>query len=311
MKRIARWLLWAWLVAAAVACTGGAAPTEPAATVAPSDEAATPTMAATPTAAATATVPAPTATVPAAAATETPAAAPSATAGAVDPGEPEAFENEEAILILAPGNGSRVLSPVRVAGEADSTFEQSLAVRIVTIEGETLVTQPAMIAAELGQRGPFEVEVPFTVTEETQAWIQVFAASARDGGITHLASVGLLLAPDGEPDIVEATPHEERIAITSPEMAETISGGVLQVSGRALASFEQTLIVELLDEEGRLITSTPIMVQATDLGQWGPFEATLNYETSNSTPARVQVIDPSPAFGGEVHVASVEIQLNP
>lgn len=239
-------------------------------------------------------------------ASETPR--PTATA-AVEPGAPGEIDEEEAILIVAPGVGSRVTSPVRVAGEADPTFEQALAVRIVTIEGETLVTEPAMIAAELGERGPFETEVAFEVAEETQAWIQVFATSARDGGITHLSSVGLVLAAEGEAEIVEATPHPERIVIDTPQAGETINGGSLTVSGRGLASFEQTLIVELLDEEGRMITSTPLMVNAPDLGQPGMFEVTLTYELSGSMPARVVVTDPSPAFGGQVHVASVEVVL--
>lgn len=241
-------------------------------------------------------------------ASETPSPTETATV-VVEPGAPGEIDEEEAILILAPGVNSRVTSPVRVAGEADPTFEQSLAVRIVTIDGETLVTEPAMIAAELGERGPFETEVAFEVAEDTQAWIQVFATSARDGGVTHLSSVGLVLAADGEADIVEATPQPERIVIDSPEAGETISGGSLTVSGRGLASFEQTLIVELLDEEGRLITSTPLIVDAPDLGQPGTFEATLTYELSGSMPARVVVTDPSPAFGGEVHVSSVEVVL--
>ena len=108
---------------------------------------------------------------------------------------------------------------------------------------------------------------------------------------------------------MEATPHPERIVIDSPEAGETVSGGSLVVTGRGLASFEQTLIVELLDEEGRMITSTPLTVDAPDLGQPGTFEATLTYEVSGSMPARVRVYDPSPAFGGEVHAASVEVML--
>ncbi len=241
--------------------------------------------------------------------TEAPTGAPSPTTAPLDPDEPGEGENPEAILIRTPGNSSRVTSPVRVAGEADSTFEQALTVRIVTVDGETLATQPATIAAELGQRGPYEAEVAFTVDEETQAWIQVFATSARDGGITHLSAVGLLLAPDGEEDIVAGQPHEERISIESPTVGETLSGGEVVVRGRGLASFEQTLIVELLDEEGRLITMTPLIVDAPDLGEWGEFEATLSYEVSERAPARVVVYDPSPAFGGEVHLASVEVWL--
>lgn len=305
MKRLTVLMAILLLTVVSVACNGpaapdGATPTQQAA--APTAEPSATTQPPTPTLAPTETAQPPTPTVQ---------AEPSATPEQSAPvqGGDEGDEQQEAILILEPGPASRVTSPVRVSGEADPTFEQSLAVRIITIDGDILVTEPAMIEAELGERGPFAVDVPFTVSEETQAWIQVFATSARDGGITHLSSVGLMLAPDGEEDIVAVTPHPERIAITSPEMGATISGGELLVQGRGLASFEQTLIVELLDEEGRLITMTPVIVDAPDLGEWGDFEATLTFEVGDPMPARVRVYDPSPAFGGEVHAASVEVQL--
>ncbi|HSM57434.1 MAG TPA: Gmad2 immunoglobulin-like domain-containing protein [Candidatus Sulfomarinibacteraceae bacterium] len=216
---------------------------------------------------------------------------------------------EEAILILEPGPGSRVTSPLRITGEADPTFEQNLVARIVDLEGQELTLAPTIIDAELGQRGPFEFELPFEIEEEQQAFIQVYATSARDGGITHLASMGVTLAPSGEEEIVPVTPHPERIVIDEPAMADTISGGVVTVSGRGLASFEQTLIVELLDAEGEVIDSQPIIVDAPDLGQPGEFSAELSYSIEETTPARVLVRDPSPAFGGHVHLASVEVTL--
>lgn len=247
--------------------------------------------------------------------TETPTETPQETTESVAPPEGAAdLDEPEAILIEAPGNTSRVVSPVRVTGEADSTFEQTLVVRIVTIDGDELVEEPAMINAELGERGPFEVEVPFEVAEEVQAWIQVFSTSARDGGITHLSSVAVTLAPDGEADIAEAsrpTGESERIIIDSPQNGDTIEGGVVTVTGRGLASFEQTLVVELLNEAGEVIMMEPIIVDAPDLGQPGFFEAELTYEVGEETPARVQVRDPSPAFGGDVHLSSVEVFLAP
>lgn len=233
---------------------------------------------------------------------------------APEPGEAADLDEPEAILIEAPGNTSRVTSPVRVAGEADPTFEQTLVVRIVSIDGQELVQAPATIAADLGQRGPFEVEVPFEVQDEVQAWIQVYATSARDGGITHLSSVAVTLAAEGEPDIVEATRPTgefERIIIDSPENGDTVEGGIVTVTGRGLAGFEQTLVVELLDEAGGVIEMQPIIVDAPDLGQPGSFEAELAYSVSEETPARVQVRDPSPAFGGDVHLTSVELFLAP
>jgi len=316
MKQFPAFFLLLVLALTLAACAGDAEAPAPQATntIAPTGvptgtppPTVTATPAATPTAALTAT-PAPTDTPPPTATAPPPTA--SATAPP-DPGSPVEIEEEETIRILSPGNASRVTSPVNVVGEADSTFEQSLVVRIVTVDGQELLLQPATIAADLGQRGPFETQVPFQVQQEVQAWIQVYATSARDGGITHLSSVAVTLAPGGAEDIVEPTPQPERIVIDSPATGDTISGGVLQLTGRGLASFEQTLIAELLDEAGNVMVVEPLIVNAPDLGQPGSFEAQLTYDVSESTPARLQVYDPSPAFGGYVHLSSVELFLEP
>ena len=216
---------------------------------------------------------------------------------------------EESILILEPGNGSRVISPVRVAGIADPTFEQALVVRLVLDDGSELAMAPAQIDAELGQRGPFAAEVPFSIIGERQAFIQVYASSARDGGTTHLASVGITIADAGDENVVPATSHPERIAIFEPQNADTISGGGVHVEGFALASFEQTLVVEVLDADGNAIATEPIIVEAPDLGRPGPFSVDIPYTVAESGPGRIVVRDPSPAFGGDSHLASVDVTL--
>ncbi len=226
-----------------------------------------------------------------------------------DLGEPA--RPEEAILILEPGNGSRLISPAHVAGVADPTFEQHLIVRIVDLEGMEIALQPVIIAADLGQRGPFEVEVPFTVSGERRAWIQVFDVSARDGGIVHLSSVAVTLAADGAENVLPGESRPERIAIFEPTLGEEIDGGVVRVEGFGLGGFEQTLIVEVQDIAGAVVGSMPVTVTAPDFGLPGPFRAEVPYVLAEAGPGRIAVRDVSPAFGGDVHVASVAVSLAP
>ncbi len=228
------------------------------------------------------------------------------TIAATDVAQPE--RGEEAIAILSPGPGSRVVTPLQVEGIADPTFEQVLVVRLLTADGTELARQSTTIEAEIGQRGPFAAEVPFTVSGEQQAFVQLFASSARDGGITHLASTGITIADSGETTIVSGEADApEQIAIFQPENNATISGGTVHVEGFALASFEQTLIVDLQDADGNVIATMPIIVEAPDLGQPGPFSADLSFDMPSAGPGRIVVRDPSPAFGGDVHLSSVEV----
>jgi hypothetical protein len=218
---------------------------------------------------------------------------------------------EEAILILEPGPGSRVANPLRVAGMADSTFEQNLVVRLLLDDGSQLAFAPTTIQSEMGQRGPFELELPFDAGGERQAFIQVYASSPRDGAITHLASVGVTLALSGPTEIRPATSHPEQIVIYQPAVAQRISSGVAHVEGFALASFEQTLVVEVYDVDGNKVGMQPVTVQAPDMGIPGPFSADVPYQVSVAGPGRIVVRDPSPAFEGDIHLASVEITLEP
>jgi hypothetical protein len=265
---------------------------------------------ATSTVAAPATQPAPTQTmVPSAVPTATVPVMPT-TAGVtpVTPGQGA----PEAIAILEPGPGSRVVSPVRIRGVADPTFEQSLAITILLADGTALITTSTQIGADVGQRGPFLAEVPFSVSQDQPGFIQVYAISAKDGGITHLSSTFVTLAAGGTADIRPASEGPEQIQILSPANGDTISGGTLHMEGYGLASFEQTLVIELLNEDGAVIASTPVTIAAPDLGQPGPFSADLSYSLpAASMSARLQVRDISPAHGDNTHVSSVEIKLQP
>jgi hypothetical protein len=218
---------------------------------------------------------------------------------------------EEAILLLEPGPGSRVTSPIRVSGVADPTFEQNLVVRIVSADGEELAQTPTTIQADVGQRGEFEVEIPLDLSEEANIFIQVYSTSARDGGTLHLASTGVTFTPTGPEDIVTRQPEPEQIAIFQPMPGETVSGGVAHVEGFGLASFEQNLVIEVQDAQGNVIGSQPVIVEAPDLGFPGSFSADVEYTLTEAGPGRIVVRDPSPAFGGDVHLSSVEIDLQP
>jgi hypothetical protein len=217
----------------------------------------------------------------------------------------------EAILILEPGPGSRLVSPVRVAGVADSTFEQNLVVRILLDDGSQIALTPTTIQSELGQRGEFQVELPFTISGERQAFIQVYSASPRDGGITHLASTGVLLADSGPIGIVPVEPHAERIQITNLTPGEAVSNGMVHVEGFALASFEQTLIVDIYDITGALVGSQQVIVDSPEWGQPGPFQVDVAYSVADAGAGRIVVRDPSSAFTGDMHLASVEVDLAP
>lgn len=216
-------------------------------------------------------------------------------------------------MILAPGPGSRLTAPFEVHGVADPTFEQTLAARLVNASGEVLTEEPLTIRAPLGERGPFDGEIDMPVSEETNVFLQVYATSARDGGTTHLETVGggITLVPDGSGEIVERDPYPEQIVIDAPQNGEQFSGGVVQVEGFGTASFEGTLVLELYDVEGALLDSQPVIVASPDMGTPGPFSGEVAFSITEAMPARLVVRDPLPVANGVNHISSVEIRLQP
>lgn len=217
----------------------------------------------------------------------------------------------EGIYLRSPGPGSRVASPLAVAGAADPTFEQSLLTRLVDFEGTVLAEGPINIDAPVGERGPFAGELAFQVSAERPAALLVLATSPRDGGTTHLAAHIVTLLPAGPEELRTVQPHPERIQIHHPPGGSVVAGGQVRVAGFGLASFEQTLVVEVQDATGSTVGQAPLTVEAPDLGQPGPFEVAVAYQVDAAGPGRIAVRDPSPAYGGPVHLNSVEVALRP
>jgi heat shock protein HslJ len=235
---------------------------------------------------------------------------------AAAPAQPETavVDTLESILILSPGPGSAVTSPVVISGEADYVFEASLAVEIRAIEAaEPVGVGFAMLnVSEIGQRGPFSGEVAFTApAEATPGRISIFTISARDGHIEHLASVPVTLLPvGGAANITTAEPHPEAIAIHTPEHLARLTGGSAHVTGYAAPTFEQNLVIEVLDGEGMVVGQGATII-ASDMGQWGPFAADVSYSVAAETPGALCVTDYSPADGNMVHRTCLNVTLAP
>jgi hypothetical protein len=246
--------------------------------------------------------PGPTLPAAATATTEPAPAAPTAS----EPAQPQ-----ESIELQSPGPGSTVTSPLQVKGVADPTFEQHLSLRLYRITGEIVAEGSASIEAAIGERGPFAGQLTFDVEEGGPALLQVYDSSARDGGMIHLSSVPLTLAPSAPAEVKEAQAEPERIVIESPGAGETLTGGMVQVSGVGWASFEGTLVVEVVDAAGETVGQQPLIVEAPAMGAAGPFSTEVTYQVDQPGPGRVIVYDPSPAFGGLIHLSSVEVQLQP
>ena len=83
----------------------------------------------------------------------------------------------------------------------------------------------------------------------------------------------------------------EQISISQPVVTQPVSGGSLHVEGIGVASFEQTLLVEVYDANNQVVGSLPIVASAPDIGQPGQFSADVPYNVAFSQPGRLVVRD--------------------
>ncbi|TFH32412.1 MAG: hypothetical protein E4G99_12750, partial [Anaerolineales bacterium] len=227
-----------------------------------------------------------------------PAEVDESTPGVTLPQAPMQIGGQEAISILEPGPGSYLVSPMRLVGVADPAHEQTLFVRVLLPDGsERIGLQPVNIAAPLGERGPFEAEIPFSVSRDEQVFVQVYALSGRDGGITHLASVGVTLGTSGPERRSSWSSFPEQIVIMAPAPGQTLSGGVAHIEGVGIATFEGTFVLDVLDSGGAVVGSQPVIISSPDLGLPGTFSTDVTYSVGSAGPGRIVVRDPSPAFG--------------
>lgn len=255
-------------------------------------------------------------------ATSTPVVPTSAPAPTATDQAPEG--EQEAIFIFAPGSSSMLTSPITITGEADPTFEQNLVVAIYGEDGTQLAISPTTIQADVGQRGPFTVDLSFSVATQQAGRISVFDLSAMDGGIVHLSSVDVMLMPSGTPQITSQVLGLESIALLVPQQSAQISGGIIPIKGFSDYYFESNLGYvlcggglesgppdDLCGSADNVLAAGAIMINSPDMGQPGPIDAQITYSVSEPTTVRLVIYATSPRDGGLIHVTSRVLQLNP
>ena len=96
------------------------------------------------------------------------------------------------ITLTSPTVNAKLQSPISITGDA-SVFEAALQWRITDTGGRVIAE--GITTASLGApgRGTYTVSVPYTVTTETVAFVEVYSRSPKDGNIDELVRVPVTL----------------------------------------------------------------------------------------------------------------------
>jgi len=108
------------------------------------------------------------------------------------------------------------------------------------------------------------------------------------------------------PEVIEnPTPISSiNIEVLAPRDDDEVEAGFI-VNGNARV-FENTVNIRLLDSEGEILVETFSTANAPDIGQFGPFEIEIEYETEDSK-GTLEVFQISPKDGEEVDKVTIPL----
>lgn len=105
------------------------------------------------------------------------------------------------IMIHVPEEGLTLdtSGPIHIEGTGAGLFENNVALRIESQDGESLAQASTTLdVMEMGQEGPWQIDMIVDVQESTPARIVAYHASARDGSIVAQDEVEVTLTPASE-----------------------------------------------------------------------------------------------------------------
>jgi hypothetical protein len=219
---------------------------------------------------------------------------------------------QERVILEAPGPGSQVVSPVRVAGWGGPSSQGRVFVRLIGEQGQVLARIATFILAPDGASGQFVVTVPFTLPGVAEAGlVEVSINDYTTGQLEHISTRPVVFLSVG-PGRVHTNPTTaEKLSLFAPRQDGVMRDGLISVSGAALLDEDLPLLIEVLDRAGEVIASTEVEVQAPVLGELGTFQAQLPYEVPYAQYGRVAVTERGLHPPAVRHYTSVRVYLEP
>lgn len=219
---------------------------------------------------------------------------------------------QERLILEAPGPGSQVTSPVRVAGWAGPSFQGKVFVRLIGEQGQEIARTTTYILAQEGAAGLFVVTVPFSISGVAEAGlIEVSTNNLLNNRLDHLAARPVVFLAVGEPRVHTNLTVTEKLTIFSPREDRVVRGGVASVRGGAWVDEDLPLLIEVLDRAGQVVGSVEVPLLAPVVGELGTFEAEVPYTIPHAQYGRIAVIERGLHPPAVRHVTSLRVWLEP
>ncbi len=186
-------------------------------------------------------------------------------------------------------------------------------VDIVGEDGRMIRSEALDYRPQIGRRLLVSPKIDFNIPGAVETARLVVSIKDSFGRLIALNSSDLLLLAIGKAEIYPVESLYEPYLIRFPRPRQTLSGGIVTLVGLARPVNDNPLILELIDETGKVVGFTSIIVPAPtgDLSHT-PFEVGIPYQVEETTPVRLTIRQESAErIPGTVMLSSMEIILEP
>ncbi len=215
------------------------------------------------------------------------------------------------IQILNPGPASRVSSPFLLKAYLLPGEKGRVQIELLGEDGRVLMRDLKVYQAPFGARVTIAMEISYEISAVAEAGRIQISVMDKYGRTSALASTNVILLSMGESDQNPAGDNLESIAIQEPKPNALIQGGTVRVAGLARTRSDQPLVIELKTNEGKIVGTRQVGVEAPEEGQYGAFAIDVPYIVSAPTKVRLSVWERSEHVPGIVHLSSLEVLLSP
>jgi len=216
--------------------------------------------------------------------------------------------NLAAVQMVVPGPMSKLVSPINMQMYVIAGDSRRVEIALYGEDGR-------LLARTLRREVPTSTKGIFLtakLTFEIRAAAEVGRISVttfdKEGRIQTIGSTRVLLLSTGVNEINPAGNLSEPVGVVEPVAQESVSGGVVTVSGDIWPFSLQPVILELMDVEGKSLGVRILTVETINPQK---FVTTIPYKVSEATSARLVIRQDDDRMPGLFYLYSQEVLLNP
>jgi hypothetical protein len=214
------------------------------------------------------------------------------------------------LRIVSPGPMSKVVSPIELVVNIAGEFTGTTRIELIGEDGTELYRKIYKTYPNLGHYTRVDEKITFEIrgaAELARLQISTFDISGR---MQAYSSVRLLVQAVGDNEITAANQQQDKLLLLYPIVNQLVGGGSLPVMGEYQPADELPIVLEIIDDSGKVLGSRIIQLGQSD-GTYQQFTTTIPFQVTNKTPVRLVIRQSDDRIDGLAYLFSRTVILSP